>query len=152
MAMTAWSAKFFDQLDLLVGEGANFARGQSEHADQFVLLQHWDSQKRPDASKFDGCDIFGSPFCVSLFAAKYRRCELAFLVAIVRPKHYSDWDDIETPCVLSERRRRIMRRQRCKASPSQRWIFPNWASQMRTAFSSMLANTGCRSPGELQIT
>ena len=26
------------------------------------------------------------------------------------------------------------------------------ASQMRTAFSSMVANTGCRSPGELLMT
>ena len=29
---------------------------------------------------------------------------------------------------------------------------PHLASQMRTAFSSMVANTGCRSPGELEMT
>ena len=41
---------------------------------------------------------------------------------------------------------------RRKASPSQRKILPNLASQMRTAFSSMVANTGSSSPGELLIT
>ena len=45
-----------------------------------------------------------------------------------------------------------MRRDECRASPSQRWMFPNLASQMRTAFSSMAANTGSRSPGEPLIT
>ncbi len=29
---------------------------------------------------------------------------------------------------------------------------PNSASQMRVAFSSMALNTGCRSPGELEMT
>jgi hypothetical protein len=33
---------------------------------------------------------------------------------------------------------------RRRASPSQRKIFPNLASQMRTAFSSIAWNTGCR--------
>ena len=41
---------------------------------------------------------------------------------------------------------------RCKASPSQRKIFPNLASQIRTAFCSMASNTGWRSPGELLMT
>src|SRR6516165_10950215 len=31
-------------------------------------------------------------------------------------------------------------------------MLPNLASQMRTAFSSMVANTCCRSPWELEIT
>ena len=29
-----------------------------ERTDQFILLQHWDSQKRPYAPKFDGCNRF----------------------------------------------------------------------------------------------
>ena len=56
MAMTAWAAKFCDQLDLLVGEGTNFLAVQRERTDQFVLLQHRDSQKRPYTPKFDGCN------------------------------------------------------------------------------------------------
>ena len=31
-------------------------------------------------------------------------------------------------------------------------MLPNLASQMRTAFSSMAANTGCKITGELQMT
>ena len=42
--------------------------------------------------------------------------------------------------------------RRCKASPSQRKILPNLASQMRTALVSIVPNTGSRSPGELLIT
>ena len=34
----------------------------------------------------------------------------------------------------------------------QRRILPNFASQMRTAFSSMAWNTGSRPPGELLMT
>ena len=56
MAMTAWAAKFCDQLDLLVGKGTNFLAVHGERADQFVLLQHRDSQNRPYAPKFDGCN------------------------------------------------------------------------------------------------
>ena len=45
-----------DQLDLLVGEGTNFLAIHDERTDQFVLLQHWNSQNRPHAPKFDGCN------------------------------------------------------------------------------------------------
>ena len=39
-----------------------------------------------------------------------------------------------------------------KPAPSHRYMAPNFASQMRTAFSSMVWNTGPSSPGELEIT
>ena len=44
------------ELDLLVGKGTNFLAGHGKRADQFVLLQHGDSQNRPYPSEFDGCD------------------------------------------------------------------------------------------------
>ena len=37
-------------------------------------------------------------------------------------------------------------------SPSQRKRFPNLASQIRAAFSSIASNTGCSSPSELDMT
>ena len=40
MAMTAWAAKFLHQLNLLVGERADFLAVNDEHADQFVFLEH----------------------------------------------------------------------------------------------------------------
>ena len=40
MAMTAWSAKFVDQLDLLVGEGADLLPVDGESADQLLFLEH----------------------------------------------------------------------------------------------------------------
>ena len=50
------SGEVLHQLDLLVGEGANFLAVDGERANQFVLLQHGDSQKCPHATKFDGCN------------------------------------------------------------------------------------------------
>ena len=43
-----------DKLDLLVGKRANLLAVQAERADQFVLLQHRNSQSCPNAAKFDG--------------------------------------------------------------------------------------------------
>ena len=42
MAMTAWAAKFCHQLDLLVGERANFLAVDDDCADQRVVLEHRD--------------------------------------------------------------------------------------------------------------
>ena len=41
---------------------------------------------------------------------------------------------------------------RRNCSPSKSNMLPKLAPQMRTAFSSMAANSGCRSPAELEIT
>ena len=69
--MTAWAGEILDQRDLLVGKGTNFLAGQVEGTDQFVLLQHWDNQKRPHAPKFDGCNgVRIAFFNVSLFCRK----------------------------------------------------------------------------------
>ena len=40
MAMTAWAAKFCDQLDLLVGERPDLLAVDRDRADQLVLLEH----------------------------------------------------------------------------------------------------------------
>ena len=40
MAMTAWSAKFAHQLDLLVGERANLLAVDGDRADQLIVLEH----------------------------------------------------------------------------------------------------------------
>ena len=40
MAMTAWAAKFCDQLDLLVGEWPHLLAIDDDCADQLVLLEH----------------------------------------------------------------------------------------------------------------
>ena len=45
IAMTAWRAKFCDQLDLLVGERADLLAKDDDSADQLVLLEHWDNDK-----------------------------------------------------------------------------------------------------------
>ncbi len=53
MAMTAWAAKFVHQLDLLVGEGANFLTEDGDGADQRVILEHRHGNKSSRAAKFD---------------------------------------------------------------------------------------------------
>ena len=39
-----------------------------------------------------------------------------------------------------------------KTSPSRRYMFPNVASQMRTAFASMVSKADSNSPGEFEMT
>jgi hypothetical protein len=58
------TGKVRDQGDLLVSERKDLLTEQANRTDQFVLLQHWDSQTRPYAAKFDCCNVFR----VALFA------------------------------------------------------------------------------------
>ena len=51
--------------------------------------------------------------------------------------------------VLGERGRRIVHRDRAEGIALGQQRLPNFASQMRDAFSSMASNTGSSSPGEL---
>ena len=47
-----------------------------------------------------------------------------------------------TPCIAAGR----------NPLPSRRHKMPSCASQTRTAFANMTSNTGCKSPGELEMT
>ena len=60
MAMTAWAAKFCDQLDLLVGERANLLAIDGDGADQLIVLEHRHSEHVRDAAKFDAATANGS--------------------------------------------------------------------------------------------
>ena len=56
MAMTAWLAKLFHQLDLLIVEGPHLLAIEENSANQFIFLEHRHAQHRPHATEFDGCD------------------------------------------------------------------------------------------------
>ena len=56
------------------------------------------------------------------------------------------------PACFSESWRRVVRSHKAQAVAVPTVELPNLASQIRTAFSSMVANTGSRSPGELTMT
>ena len=54
IAMTAWSAKVVDQLDLLVGERPDLLAVDDDRADQLIFLEHRDGkQVRAPASSID---------------------------------------------------------------------------------------------------
>ena len=53
MAMTACAAKFCKQLDLLVGERANFLAIDRKSTDQFIILEHWHVDRGPRTAEFD---------------------------------------------------------------------------------------------------
>ena len=53
MAMTAWAAKFCDQLDLLVGERPDLLAVDGDRADQLVLLEHRHSEQGAGAGSID---------------------------------------------------------------------------------------------------
>ena len=56
MAMTAWSAKFRHQLDLLVGEWTDLLPKDADGADQLVLLEHRHDEERPRPPMSPGDD------------------------------------------------------------------------------------------------
>ena len=89
MAITAWAAKFLDQLDLLVGEGLNFSDGLNDGAYQLILPRHWDIQSCPVRAKFDGCnDIRLASLDVSSAGRQgRRRARLRFVANIS-----TEWD------------------------------------------------------------
>ena len=73
------------ECDLLVGEGPDLLAGQSERADQFVLFQHGDRQKRPYSTKFDsGNRCWIALFNIRLLGRRSATCT-TFLVATARP-------------------------------------------------------------------
>ena len=49
MAMTAWLAKFLDQLDLLVAERTYLFTIHADGADNLILLEHGRESQREDA-------------------------------------------------------------------------------------------------------
>ena len=57
------------QRDLLVRKGSDLVARQSEGADQFVFLQHWDNEEGTNAPKFDGGNGRRITFCISSEAA-----------------------------------------------------------------------------------
>ena len=65
MAMTAWLAKFCDQFDLFVGEWAHLLAVDGDSADQLILLEHRNDEKRPKAAAVDGGDENGFALDVS---------------------------------------------------------------------------------------
>ena len=61
MAMTAWRGEVRDQLDLLVGEGADLLAVDGDGANQLVLLEHRDDEKRASPRKVGQARTAGSP-------------------------------------------------------------------------------------------
>ena len=122
MAMTAWAAKLVTSCDLLVGEGTNFLTVQGEGTDQLVLLQHWDSQKRPYTPKFDGCNDCRMRVQCRPALLQDRRREPLLCVATMRPtRRFPDWDEAVNACAASAKAGGVLCvATRCKASPSQR--------------------------------
>jgi hypothetical protein len=58
----------------------------------------------------------------------------------------------DAPAMLEEFGRRVVGRRDPINLPSRRYMFPNVASQRRTAFSSIVLNAGSSSPRELLMT
>ena len=111
-----------DQRDLLVGKGTNFLAVQGERTDQFVLLQHWDSQNRPHTSKFDGCnDSRIALLKVGLVCRKIGDVNHRFGRHHATDRSCSDWDEAVNACDTSAKAGGVLCvATRCRASPSQR--------------------------------
>ena len=83
-----------DQLDLLVGKGTDFLAVNGERTDQFVLLQHWDSQKCPYTAEFDGRNVRRiASFNVALRPQPNRRRESPSLSLTCDRERCPGWDE-----------------------------------------------------------
>ena len=137
IAMTAWLAKFCDQLDLLVGERPDLLAIDADRADQLALLEHRHDEKR----------------CERRRGRRERRRWIAFDVGLLR-RQIVDVDDLLRPddvtkcgCPeagghrlalphLGQCRRRVVHRDNAECAPPRTSTsLPNLASQMRVAFA-----------------
>ena len=101
------------------------------------------AEYRPHAPKFDGGDRRWIALNIGRLAPTSAHV-LPLCVAIIRPSGLWRVDEtVECLRALGEGRWRVVHARRgASASPPADKIFPNFASQTRTAFSSMAANTG----------
>ena len=153
MAMTAWAAKFCDQLDLLVGERPHLLAVDDDGADQLVVLEH---------RHHDQCASARESTAATDERVAFELGRVVLRSAIGPPvwsRDAAEGDfrrriDTVVPRALRRHGRAAHRAMapRRKPSPSHRNSMPNLASQMRGAFASMAWNTGSSSPGEPEMT
>ena len=116
----------------------------------FVVLEHrygHDQFECPASST--ASTIPGSRFDVSTSSLPDRRCELraCCFIASSRPPSWCRVDGIRLARVQANSGGALCAATRRSLPLSSKIEMPNLASQMRTAFSSMVGNTGSRSPG-----
>src|SRR5262249_17408368 len=145
-------SEILDQPDLFVGERADFLPVDGDRTDQLVLFEHRDTEKGTGATGVNKPNERRGAFDVGLLRPKVRNVNNLPCTSDT-PKRklragVNDW--LTTP--LFNMRCRSMQRYGPEPLASQSHITPNFASQMRVAFSSIVWNTGSNAPGELEMT
>jgi hypothetical protein len=140
------------QLDLLFGEGTNLLAIKGERTDQFVLLQHWDSQNRPHPPKFDGSD--DSP--IAPFNVVLRCCYIGDVNHRFGRHHATDGRILSSKrrmlAKLGEGSRCIMRRNAVQGLAVPAIDISKLGVADAYGFGQHCFKLGSRSPGELLIT
>src|SRR5262249_17731044 len=148
------------QLDLLLAEWLHLPAIDADRTDQLVFFEHRDGDESSGAGRFEeGSD---APRIAVVGRLGLNIGNLSRLLRCHQASEgragYGAYERVAGR--MSGLRRRssmyaagalccaAMR----KASPSQRSSVPNVAPHRRVAFDSAVANTGCRLPGELEMT
>src|SRR5262249_26524878 len=139
------------QLDLLVAEWLHLPTIDADRTDQLVFFEHRDGDESPGAGRFEqgSAPRIAVVGRLSLNIGNLSRLLRCHHASEGRPG-YGAYERV-APSLLDVRRRCIMVRGDAENVP-WRYSTPNVAPHRRVAFDSAVANTGCRLPGELEMT
>ena len=148
------SGEIFDQIDLLIAEGTYFLSIEYNCSDQFVVFQDRHSHDAASTTNLDQFDSWGVALNVDRLSTHVSDMDNRFALREPRNRQCRPLRGRIFGCC---RRRSVNAASPCtatarKPSPSQSIKLPNFASQIRVAFSRMALNTGFSSLGELEMT
>src|SRR5262249_34468902 len=146
-------SEVLNQLDLLLIKGPHFLTKDRNRSNKHILLEHWHNKKRTAASKLDHRNGNRFPFLICLFLCEVR--DLHYLLCACHAA--KTVFGLGRTIGLARRNSANAGGTLCNATvrkvpSSYSCMTPNFAPDTRTAFASMVSNTGPSSPGELEIT
>ena len=152
MAMTAWAAKFCTSSICLSRERAHLLTIDVIDADQFVFLEHRHREQRSGAADSTMATAADRARDKPALPRCRRLCTCYWLLHDASGRWPAGRSTGFAGCAVDNSAATPCSRDGAECVFFIQNRFPNLASQMRVAFSSIVSNTGCSSPGELLMT
>ena len=144
------ACKVLDQLDLFVGERAYLLPVDDDNADQPVVIEHRNRQKGPGADELGKRDANGSP--AGLIRHNVFDLDGLFVRIPGQARYLGRGGEPDVAADTRSFGGRIVHGHDTKNISLAEIQVADLASQMRTAFASMVSKTGFNSPGEELMT
>src|SRR5262245_55908792 len=140
------------QLDLLVAKWLHLPAIDADRTDQLVFFEHRDGDESPGAGRFEqgSAPRIAVVGRLSLNIGNLSRLLRCHHASEGRPGHGAYGRVAPRSSMYAAGA--LWCAATRKTSPSRRYSTPNVAPHRRVAFDSAVANTGCRLPGELEMT